>query len=373
VATEPVLHTKVSEVTASTQRYTLSWIDRLLAKITRLPGPNWLFYLVLLISLVFVNNGLQWMDGTVPTGTFDRGRTADVIFPVYFLALMQYLNTCARRAMYNFRPVTDLNDADYAHLSHELQTVPAWPALAVGMAGVAFVIRAILAEPATFGIFPSSSLLTILFIGALSVFWGAVFFVFIFHTVRQLNFVNRIYRRATRIELFHLKPVYAFSALTARTGIGLILFIYFLVAINSADSISTSDELNFILFDDFLISGDLFGLLLIGALLLTGIAAFVWPLQGIHQRLVEEKESNLAKVADRLTLALGKLHQNVDSDNFDQMDGIHNALSSLKLEREELDKISTWPWERGTLNGFVTAILIPILLWLLTRLLEKFI
>jgi hypothetical protein len=275
--------------------------------------------------------------------------------------------------MENFRPVTDLNDADYVHLSHELQTVPAWPALVVGIAGIAFVMRALLAEPTAFGVFPSSSLITMLFIGALSMFWGAVLFVFIFHTVRQLHLVNRIYSRATRIDLFHLKPVYAFSALTARSGIGLIFFIYFVIAINGANSVSTSDELTFTLLGDLSISGDALGLLLIGALLLTGIAAFVWPLQGMHQRLVEEKDLKLSEVADRLTAALGKLHREMDTDNFDQMGGIHNALSSLKLEREELEKVSTWPWETGTLSGFVTAILIPVLLWLVTRLLEKFI
>src|SRR5262245_13768152 len=92
MATEPVLQPEVSEKKGFTQRYTISWIDYLIARITRLPGPSWLFYLALLILLMVANNGLQWMDGTVPVGTFDQVRTTDVIFPVYFLALMHYLN-----------------------------------------------------------------------------------------------------------------------------------------------------------------------------------------------------------------------------------------------------------------------------------------
>jgi hypothetical protein len=373
MGTEPVAQTSASAGTRFSQRYRLSWIDRLLAQITRLPGPTWLFYLVLLITLILVNNSLQWLDGTVPTGTFDRVRTTDVVFPLYFLALMHYLNGCAGRALAEFRAVTDLSEADYDDLARNLQTVPAGSALVAGLAGATFVMIALWSDSASFGIFPSSSLLTILVVVGLSLLTGAFLFVFIVHTVRQLILVNQIYRRATRIDLFNLKPVYAFSGLTARAGIGLIFFIYFAVAINGADTVSSADEVTITLFNDLFVTGDIPGLMLVGSLLLTGVAAFVWPLLGIHHQLAAIKDLKMAEVSGRLASVLRKLHRDVEADDFDKMGGIQNALSSLRLEREQLAEISTWPWETGTLRGFVTAILIPILLWLLTRLLERII
>jgi hypothetical protein len=222
---------------------------------------------------------------------------------------------------------------------------------------MAFALLAIVSGPISFGIFPRSSLLTILFVGGWSLFAGAIIFVFILHTVRQLNLVNQIYRRATRINLLELKSVYALSALTARAGLGLIFFLYFAFAINNLGNFSiNTDQLTFILY---------------GGLFLTGIAAFVLPLRGIHRRLVVEKDLKLHEVNDRFAAAVAKLHQDVDTGNFDKMDGIHKAVASLVLEREQLEKISTWPWEKVTLRAFVTAIMIPIVLWLLTRLLDR--
>ena len=46
-------------------------------------------------------------------------------------------------------------------------------------------------------------------------------------------------------------------------------------------------------------------------------------------------------------------------------------MTSLMGERDVVAKLPTWPWQAGTLGGVVGAILLPIGLWLVTRLLEK--
>lgn len=53
------------------------------------------------------------------------------------------------------------------------------------------------------------------------------------------------------------------------------------------------------------------------------------------------------------------------------MDNWNKALANLVIERDTLEKISTWPWGRGTLTGFLTALILPILLWIITRILER--
>jgi hypothetical protein len=252
--------------------------------------------------------------------------------------------------------VTALNEADFAHLSYKLQTVPARFGLMASMVGVAFVVVSILSDPTEFGIFPRSSVRTIVFVCGTFLFAGAVLFIFIFHTVRQLHLVNQMYRLATRINLFNLKALYAFSALTARSGLGLIFFAYFAFVGSAANLPDILNPLALILF---------------GMWLGTGIAAFLLPLQGIHRRLVAEKERKISEVNSRFTMVIEKLHQNIEAEHFDKIADINQALTSLIVEREQLEKISTWPWEKGTLRGFLTAIAVPIFLWLLTRLLER--
>ena len=36
-----------------------------------------------------------------------------------------------------------------------------------------------------------------------------------------------------------------------------------------------------------------------------------------------------------------------------------------------LARVSTWPWSPGTLRGFGTAIVLPIALWLIYRVLDQ--
>jgi hypothetical protein len=48
-------------------------------------------------------------------------------------------------------------------------------------------------------------------------------------------------------------------------------------------------------------------------------------------------------------------------------------LLSLIAERELLEKTPTWPWEPGTPVAVITALLLPVGLFLIQRMLERFI
>jgi hypothetical protein len=61
----------------------------------------------------------------------------------------------------------------------------------------------------------------------------------------------------------------------------------------------------------------------------------------------------------------------VNSDKYDDMGGLNSALSALVAERGLLQGISTWPWEVSTLGGFVSSLLLPIVLLFVARLLER--
>jgi hypothetical protein len=108
----------------SNMPYPPSVIDRFMTWIEGLPGPVWVYYLVLGVVLVLLVNGIQWLSGAQPFGTFDLYRTSVPIYPIASLALMHYLNRVARRALAVFRPALGASEAEETRLQYELTTYP---------------------------------------------------------------------------------------------------------------------------------------------------------------------------------------------------------------------------------------------------------
>ncbi len=106
-------------------------------------------------------------------------------------------------------------------------------------------------------------------------------------------------------------------------------------------------------------------------LLLLGTASFVLPLSGMHERLVDEKNRLLAAVGSRLNGTFDLLHTSVDTQSLDQTDKINQTIASLKAERDILADLPTWPWQPETPRVFLTAVVLPVVVWVLTALLER--
>lgn len=104
--------------------------------------------------------------------------------------------------------------------------------------------------------------------------------------------------------------------------------------------------------------------IIVGAALL-----FIWPLLGIHKILEREKVHLLRESSIRLEIAIKNLHARADAKDYAVMDGLNKLISSLTLEQTTLEKISTWPWKPETLRLFVTALLLPLLVFLSQRIL----
>ena len=165
---------------------------------------------------------------------------------------------------------------------------------------------------------------------------------------------------ARNINLFEKTPVYAFSALTAHTGIGIVIVVYYYVY----------------LFYFLHLFGPTYRASLIDSvtavfLLLIAAASFVLPLSGMHQRLVEEKARLTAEADRRFEGTLKRLHQRLDTDSFERMDELNKALASLQIEQNALRQIPTWPWQPGAMRGVLAALLLPLAVWVLQVLLGR--
>ena len=91
-----------------------------------------------------------------------------------------------------------------------------------------------------------------------------------------------------------------------------------------------------------------------------------------HARIAAEKDRALAEAGVRFEDALARLHERVDRGDLNDAEKMNHQIASLVAERQALERVSTWPWERTTLTGFVTALLLPALLWATQRLLARF-
>lgn len=344
----------VADLRSTEIPYPGSWIDRLIKWISRIPGPSWLFYLVMLLSFALLNNALFWLDGSLAAGTLNPVRLADASFIVFSVALYHHLSLVASLGFKAFRPVLKVPDTDLLILEYRLTTSPrrlGWLAIALG---VGSGIAAIQSAPSSFGLDVALTFLPVIYQYAYTIFVASSMLALLFQTVRQLRLVSDLHRRATDIDLFQLEPAHAFSSLTARAAIGLVVLIF-------VSGLTESSNITILL---------LVSLVLIGIL---AIAVFAVPLLGMRDRLRDEKARLLSETNEAIQVTIGRIHDRVHSNEYEDIGGFSTAMSALVVEREIIEDISTWPWEPSTLRGFASTLLIPIFLWLVTRLLERLI
>ena len=350
--------------------YPQSWINRLMGWVDRLPGPFWVVYLAAAVVFNLALAAAYWSVGRYPVGTFTR---LDLILGVQIpgaLALAHYLNRSAVKAIDDFRPALIATEAESLTLRYRLVTLPRSAAAWAGVTSIgAFAIGTFspliagqpllgpdnsnpLAGPLVlFGTTPSPIPATVYSVLLLFSWWtyGAV----LYHILRQLAVISRIYSQHTRVNLFRLAPLYAFSRQTARTSIGLMVLL-------SVSILAVPDLMRQ--------TGVSVGSAL---MLFLALAVFIVPLVGVHRLLAREKERLVSENGAMMEAAIGELHRRVTSGKLQAMDDMNKAMASLEIERVALVRVPTWPWDPGTLRTVVAALLLPILLWLIQFGLER--
>lgn len=104
--------------------YPASVADRFLAWVDDLPLPAWSFYLLLLIALQIIFNGLAWIEGSLRFPAFDLYRSSVPVYPVASPALVHYLNGVARQVLAAFRPALGAGERAYERFAYMLVTLP---------------------------------------------------------------------------------------------------------------------------------------------------------------------------------------------------------------------------------------------------------
>jgi hypothetical protein len=233
--------------------------------------------------------------------------------------------------------------------------LPSFPTLlaCVGFAIMVVLITETLGAPAGFydlADFPiSSALLYGMYVITWWV-WGA----FIYHTIHQLRLIDHIYTEHTRVNVFRTRLLYAFSGVTAITAVSLTVPTYAWLAINQSlrDPIAIGITLP------------------VTAL---ALVAFVWPQLGARRLLAREKWRMLDELSLRFEALIVELRQRLDSRDLEGIDDLTKLIATLEIEEKALKNVSTWPWQPETVRYLVTALFLPLVLWLVQYLLQRLI
>lgn len=337
-------------------RYLPGWINRFTRQVDRLPVPYPIFYLAFWLLLFAAETLIHWQGGSYPVGVFYPFHLVLTGTIPYTLALIHFLDKWAESALLRFRPALRITDAEFAELRFQLTTLPARETVTAGLFSVAAAVLTISlapegwSRPADFTL----SGLSLVFNIILGILMWWVVGTFAYHTVHQLRQVSRIYAGYTNINLFRQIPLYAFSDLSARTTLGLLLPLY---------------AWYIVLPDTFARTGNV-----ISAVVANGIAGliFVWPLLGIHRLLADEKGRLLGESAQRLETAIADLHTRIDVGQLEGVENLVKAMEGLEINHGAIQRISTWPWAPETPRGLLAALLFPLIVWFGQWLLQRF-
>ena len=317
------------------------------------PRPAWLYYIALWLLLCAAETVIKWRDGAYPAGSVYPFHLVFTGLGLYALALMGYLDRIAAGDFDSFRLLLTLPTADRIRLRRRLITLPAGGTVRAGLSGLAVgVILIVISRESTRTLKLATSPLAQIFDGLLFLATWFAFGLLIFHTIHQLRLVSRIYGSGVKVDLFHPGPFHAFSRLTAQTAAGITVLNYAWFATDpgvASQPVSLAVTLLFVLI---------------------AMVVFALPLWSAHELLVAEKGRLQAEAALRVEKAVQGLHSRIDKDELGDAPNFSGAMTGLEIEQRMLAGQPTWPWSTELLRTLASAVMLPVLLWVLERLLE---
>jgi hypothetical protein len=328
--------------------YKPSWIDRFNLWVETLPVPVWLFHVVFGIVLILVQMLFLWLD---------RGRHAEELLPViifnglaipFLLALIHLLDNQAVTALNSMRPALDTTEREFDHYQYRLSNMPFLAPLIAGLVVTVITILTpqVAISPVRYAALEQLPVFAVVFhiVDKSSAFLMGVL---LYHTVRQLRLVNSINSNHIRVNLFHLRPLQAFSRVTASTTVGIVVFVYGWMLINPE------------LFTDPVI----FGLIVMFTLLT--VFVFVWPLWSVHRVMEMEKERALREIDLNFEAIFSKFNAGFRDDDYSVIERLNGTIASLEIQHKRIDAIPTWPWRPETGRIALSAIALPLILMIL--------
>lgn len=334
--------------------YTPSLFDGFNDWVGSLPIRPWIFYILFGCMLIVVQLLFLWLSGGLEEVELLPVIIFNALAVSFLFGLIHLLDHQAVRAMDQIRPVLDTTDEEFKDYQYKLSNMPAAIPIVVGLLTMLAVIllEQFTNPPARYAPLeqlPSFNVVFFVIDKSAAFLYGVLFY----HTIRQLRLVNTITSDRTRINLFNLGPLQAFSILTATTAIGLVAGFYAWMLINPD------------LFSEPVILG------IMTVITILSLIVFGWPLYGVHRRMTIAKEMALHEIDLRFEEAFSKFNQSMHGDDDAVIDRLNGMIATLAIQHRRISGIPTWPWKPETARFALTAIALPLILAVLQLLVRQ--
>jgi hypothetical protein len=341
--------------------YPPSWVDRLTDWIESLPIPIWAFYLISYLIISVSLNLANWLNDARPWGEFSFIQFYSAIWWPLALFVIHNTDRLAHHALDRFAPLLRSKKTQLAEIRYQMTTMPARTVFWISLIAVAILTTGAIQDPGfILTELPAGPIhpLTWIISGFIGIGSYSLAPVMIYHAIRQLNLVTKAYSLVDEVNVFHQQPLYAFSGLTMRTALFLVAQVYITYAGEAIYDPSAGEEA--------------VNLVLSIVIIPLSLLVVILPLWGIHQRLAEAKGNVLEANSMQLEKTQNKLYAALDKDKYAESDSLDRGLSSLYKVRDELKSLPTWPWAAGAFRNFLSAVLLPMLLWAAQIFLSRF-
>lgn len=336
---------------ATVRPFKPSWLDTLLDWVSSLKITSALFYFLLYLACVLAIHLALWLEGRLEWGLFDSYVFFDVIWFPLGLGYIHFMERVAQRSIEEIRPALGVSAEEFEGIRYRFTTLPFGPILLITIVGLVFGLLL------AFRAGSIESVSSILWSGLSGL--GYTFLpIWLYAAYRHVSQIDDLYTRVKKLNLFNLQPLYGLARVAMVVGIFLVL----LVNINFLSETYFGSVTQ--------TPGMIVTLSAIG--ILAAIAVFVVPVLGIHRKIEKDKTRLLAENAEQIESLRRDIQGDMESRNFKNIDGLEKGLSALLKVRESMTAIPTWPWSPGTFGRFASAIMLPLIVWLLQRVLAPF-
>jgi hypothetical protein len=330
---------------------TPSLITRLTERIRASSIPAARIYGVLFLLTLLYSLAARWIAGILNlVEPYDYYDALSSPISITILVFYYLFDRWIEEAVDDSRSISNLGEEEFTRFKYELVVIPRWPHTLVGLFFGAFAIQAAMAQYGFDKIQPSNLLVLIE--------WFTVAFItigFVYRILRLIVLIVQFYSGPIEINLFNLPPLYELSSVVSRGGLFLLLLWYVNLPLNV---------------NEFVLSSPI-ALFSAAAIALIPFGAFFVPQIVLSRRLNRNKTKLLVDVSLQLQQTFHRLKQAVNIDDLQTADGLRHIVESLLSEKKHIESIPTWPWKLGTFRITVTAVLLPVVVWIIQQVLDR--
>jgi hypothetical protein len=321
------------------------WIDRL-------PGPYWLYYAGIVVVAGLLNNVVAWREQVLAPGEINAYYGLTAFFIGYYLFVNDILLRVARESLIEIQPLLGIPGSErdriifgFTHIPEKGSTV----AFVVG-AGIGFVLALMQVQTAVEmnNAFPEFE------VPIFSLTFGMISFS-VYHVAWAFTRIKKVFGNLKTVDIYDQNSIYALSRYCGLVVVltAVAIFLTFVLA----PSLTELASYYWVAFNAS-----------VGVL---ALAIFWLPLRAVNHKLVSEKCRLLKDVSLRIKNMFELIHSRLDEHELKDIAELRGALDALRAEREYIESIRTWPWRPATLTGVLTAIVLPLLIGLLLKVLSR--